>query len=112
MSSRPDNVGHVILWTVVECGLGIIAGSMPMLRKLFKNLAKDESSYARATDDHDLVTIGRVRGKHHQIYDNDIQVTVVAGNDQDSARDDESTEEMIRVTREVEQTSTTRNHRV
>ena len=85
---------------------------MPMLRKLFKNLAKDESSYARGTDDLDLVTIGRVRGKHHQIYDNDIQVTVVAGNDQDSARDDESTKEMIRVTREIDQASTTRHYQM
>ncbi|MBE3046128.1 hypothetical protein IMZ48_27040 [Candidatus Bathyarchaeota archaeon] len=83
-----------------------------MLRKLFKSLAKDESSYARGTDDHDLVTIGRIRGKHHQIYDNDIQVTVVAGNDQDSARDDESTKEMIRVTREIDQTSTTRHYQM
>lgn len=83
---------------------------MPMLRKLFKNLAKDESYAARGTDDMDLVTIGRVRGKHHHIYDTEIEVTVVAGNDQDSARDDESTKEMIRVTRNVEQTSATRLH--
>lgn len=86
-----------------------------MLRKLFKGLSKDESSYAaRVTDDVNLVTIGRipVRAKHHQIYDNDIHVTVAAGNDEDSAKDDESTKEMIRVTRKIEQTSTTRRDQV
>lgn len=25
------NTGKIVLWTVVECGIGIIAGSMPML---------------------------------------------------------------------------------
>ncbi|KAF6798272.1 hypothetical protein CSOJ01_12704 [Colletotrichum sojae] len=39
-----QNVGNIILWTVVECGMGIIAGSLPMLRQLFKGLAKDQSS--------------------------------------------------------------------
>lgn len=85
---------------------------MPMLRKLFKGLAKDESSYVRGTEDFNLVAIGRSRGKHQQIYNNDIQVTVAAGNDQDSGRDDESTKEMIRVTRKIEQTSTTRHYDV
>lgn len=26
------NTGKIVLWTVVECGLGLIAGSLPMLR--------------------------------------------------------------------------------
>lgn len=26
------NTGKIVLWTVVECGLGIIAGSLPMLK--------------------------------------------------------------------------------
>ncbi|EQB58536.1 hypothetical protein CGLO_01206 [Colletotrichum gloeosporioides Cg-14] len=38
------DVGNIILWTVVECGMGVIAGSLPMLRQLFKGLAKDQSS--------------------------------------------------------------------
>lgn len=25
------NTGKIVLWTVVECGIGIIAGSLPML---------------------------------------------------------------------------------
>ncbi|KAG5781949.1 hypothetical protein H9Q73_004380 [Fusarium xylarioides] len=59
--SQPSNqlhgIGNIILWTVVECSLGIIAGSMPMLRKLFKALRKDDSPYARGTDDINLITI-------------------------------------------------------
>ncbi|OHE98236.1 hypothetical protein CORC01_06433 [Colletotrichum orchidophilum] len=39
-----ENVGNIILWTVVECGMGIIAGSLPMLRQLFKGLAKELSN--------------------------------------------------------------------
>ncbi|KAF4472584.1 integral membrane PTH11 [Fusarium albosuccineum] len=98
-------VGQIILWTVVECGLGIIAGSMPMLRKLFRSLEKDESSYPGDSNGVDLVTIGRIRGKHHQIYDTEVRATVVAGDDRDSARDDEGTKQMIKVTRRVDQMS-------
>ncbi|KAH7255224.1 uncharacterized protein BKA55DRAFT_736610 [Fusarium redolens] len=35
-------VGNIILWTVVECGVGIVAGSLPSLRAFFKSLARDE----------------------------------------------------------------------
>lgn len=100
-----DNVGNIILWTVVECGLGIIAGSMPMLRKLVKGLSKDESTGKSGTNDLNLVTIGRIKGKHHPIHDTDIQITVVAGGDPETARDDDSTKRMIRVTKMVNQTT-------
>ncbi|KAM6506172.1 hypothetical protein FSOLCH5_014357 [Fusarium solani] len=99
------NVGNIILWTVVECGLGIIAGSMPMLRKLVKGLSRDESTGKSGTNDLNLVTIGRVKGKHHPIHDTDIQITVVAGDDPETARDDDSTKRMIRVTKMVKQTT-------
>ncbi|KAL6355397.1 hypothetical protein LRP88_10986 [Fusarium phalaenopsidis] len=99
------NVGNIILWTVVECGLGIIAGSMPMLRKLVKGLSRDESTGKSGTNDLNLVTIGRVKGKHHPIHDTDIQITVVAGDDPETARDDDSTKRMIRVTKMVNQTT-------
>ncbi|RKL10232.1 hypothetical protein BFJ68_g8848 [Fusarium oxysporum] len=104
-SDQLYSIGNIILWTVVECSLGIIAGSMPMLRKLFKALRKDDSSYARGTDDINLVTIGQVRGKHHPIYDEDVRATVAAGEDRESDRDDESTRQIIRVTKEFEQIS-------
>ncbi|KAF4452080.1 hypothetical protein F53441_5012 [Fusarium austroafricanum] len=98
-------IGNIILWTVVECSLGIIAGSMPMLRKLFKSLRKDDSSYAAGTNDINLVTIGQIRGKHHPIYDGNVRSVIAAGEDRESDRDDESTRQIIRVTKEVEQTS-------
>lgn len=100
-----DSIGNIILWTVVECSLGIIAGSMPMLRKLFKSLRKDDSSYNIDSNDINLVTIGKIRGKHHPIYDGDLRATIAVGEDRESDRDDESTRRIIRVTRTVDQTS-------
>ncbi|KAJ4149723.1 hypothetical protein NW754_001157 [Fusarium falciforme] len=38
-SGRFYEIGKIVLLTVLECDLGIIAGSMPMLRRLIRNLA-------------------------------------------------------------------------
>ncbi|KAI6758659.1 hypothetical protein HG530_010899 [Fusarium avenaceum] len=96
--SKPANqlysIGNIILWTVVECSLGIIAGSMPMLRKLFKSLRKDDSSYNADSNDINLVTIGRIRGKHHPSYDGDLRATIAAGEDRESDRDDENQQDL------------------
>lgn len=35
------NTGKIVLWTVVECSLGIIAGSLPMLKFSRKNDVQD-----------------------------------------------------------------------
>ncbi|PSR83680.1 hypothetical protein BD289DRAFT_369632 [Coniella lustricola] len=44
--SSDDNylysTGKIVLWTVVECSLGIIAGSLPMLRPAQRSRAHDE----------------------------------------------------------------------
>ncbi|ROW07684.1 hypothetical protein VMCG_03577 [Cytospora schulzeri] len=32
-----DNVGNIVVWSIVECGIGIICGSLPSLRTLFKS---------------------------------------------------------------------------
>lgn len=109
-----DNVGNIILWITVEYDLGIIAGSMPMLRKLVRSLAKDESSYVHNSTDINLVTIGSIQGKHHPIHDADIQITVAASDENDlasghSAKGDESTKQMIRVMRTFNQLSTRRD---
>ncbi|KAH8589243.1 hypothetical protein B0O99DRAFT_655550 [Bisporella sp. PMI_857] len=94
------DIGNIILWTVVECGLGIIAGSLPMLRTLFKSLAKDYSSnngygqYKRS-DDTKLVTIGRLKGGHDRAH---------GGAENEVTLDSESTRNIITVTRAVEQT--------
>lgn len=105
ISSSADDVGNIILWTVVECDLGIIAGSMPMLRKLVKSLARDGSSHPSGSTDLNLVTIGQIKGRHHPIHDGAVRVTIAAGDDRDSGRDDESTRQMIKVTKTVERIS-------
>ncbi|KAL6412321.1 hypothetical protein AUP68_04706 [Ilyonectria robusta] len=100
------NIGNIILWTVVECDLGIIAGCMPMLRSYIRKFAKDESSYQGGSGDLNLVTIGKVKGRHHPIPDAEFLATAVGGDDRESAKDDESTKQMIRVTKRIDQVST------
>ncbi|KAF4990339.1 hypothetical protein FDECE_14415 [Fusarium decemcellulare] len=47
------NCAHLILWSIVECGIGIVAGSLPSLRKLvsgrFHFVTTKGSSPAQAT---------------------------------------------------------------
>ncbi|TID15305.1 hypothetical protein E6O75_ATG08558 [Venturia nashicola] len=106
-----------LLWTNFECGLGIIAGSLPMLRKLFKSLASSESkSSDNPTPRIDLITIGGGGGgvkrrwnlnKHP--YEAGITVLTTASGDEEEGweewgrdkrkrgpGDDESTRKMIR----------------
>ncbi|CAG9998286.1 unnamed protein product, partial [Clonostachys byssicola] len=40
----PYNVGNITLWSVFESGTGIIAGSLPSLRRLLKNWVNFDSS--------------------------------------------------------------------
>ncbi|KLU88075.1 hypothetical protein MAPG_07062, partial [Magnaporthiopsis poae ATCC 64411] len=85
--------GNVVLWTIIECGIGIIAGSLPTLRAFFKKLAKN---YGSGTGDkrsggasgpsgrqnsRSLVTIGQVKGRHNPVYDTELQITVVGMDD-------------------------------
>ncbi|KAF4950245.1 hypothetical protein FSARC_13262 [Fusarium sarcochroum] len=108
--SEPENllygVGHIILWTVVECSLGIIAGSMPILRKLIAGLSNDESSYSRDFNNYNLETIGQRPTRPCQANDVQFETTVAAGEDFESGGDNESTKRIINVKRSVEQTST------
>ncbi|KAH7177002.1 hypothetical protein EDB81DRAFT_875786 [Dactylonectria macrodidyma] len=108
-------VGFVILWTVVELGLGVIAGSLPSLRKLFKSLSKDHSTGDQASYGTDLVTIGgnnrsknRNRVTPGAPYDCELNTTVGAGREGSSDgaqdKDDDSTRRIIQVTRDVTQT--------
>ncbi len=103
-----DHIGNIILWTVVETGLGVVAGSLPSLRTFFKHLAKDASTQDyENSNGTDLVTIGKIKGRHNRVYDTEIGVTVVANaNDEDSNQGDgDSTRHIIKVTKEVQQTS-------
>lgn len=120
-------MGDLLLWTNFECGLGIVAGSLPMLRKLFKSLASSENASSNNTPNinlKDLVTIGGGGGgrsgkkfnlsKHPYEADITVMATVTGpeeeeyrkhgDEDLDSVKegDDESTRQMIRVTRRIE----------
>lgn len=105
-----DDIGHIILWTVVECDMGIIAGSLPMLRMMVKSLIRDRSTdedhrpYKR-TDDTELVTIGKLAGGHNRNRDAFRNgVTVVADNESNEGHDSDSSRNNILVTRKIETT--------
>ncbi|KAH6949119.1 hypothetical protein FAVG1_13212 [Fusarium avenaceum] len=115
-SERFYNIGYVVLLTVLECDLGIIAGSMPMLRRLFRNILPSynaSNGTPGRSNDVNLVTIGgsgAAGRRTHMKLSN-------AGNsrndgdqddhfqDKESNGDDESTRHIIHITREVEQES-------
>ncbi|KAK8040905.1 hypothetical protein PG994_013912 [Apiospora phragmitis] len=75
-SEQIYNIGKIVLLTVLECDLGLIAGSLPMLRRLFPSL---NGSQAKSTNnvnsaipgrsgDVTLVTIGGGRrGKGYKL---------------------------------------------
>ncbi|KAH7192768.1 uncharacterized protein B0J16DRAFT_411442 [Fusarium flagelliforme] len=102
---KPDNfvyqVGNIILWTVVECGVGIVAGSLPSLRAFFKSLAKDRStddqSHSNGTD---LVTIGRVRERSNREGNMELGAneTVINGSDYQEG-DTDSTRRIMKAAR-------------
>ena len=97
-----DGMGNIILWTVVECDIGIIAGSLPMLRKLIKSLDTDQESNEWQPHELTLLTVGRIKGRHRPAHDTDLLVSIVA----DSGADDSSTREIMKATKEAEQGST------
>ncbi|KAI1849691.1 hypothetical protein JX265_008028 [Neoarthrinium moseri] len=61
-------LGNLIQWTVIECDVAIIAGSLPMLRRLVKSLRKDDSQ-KKSGGSTELVTIGRLGRKKGPVYD-------------------------------------------
>lgn len=36
LTSQTDNCAHIVLWSIIESGIGIIAGSLPSLRRVLK----------------------------------------------------------------------------
>ncbi|KAJ3550036.1 hypothetical protein NM208_g181 [Fusarium decemcellulare] len=107
-TDRFYTIGKIVLLTVLECDLGIIAGSMPMLRRLFRNLIPSYGASDRTpgrSGDVNLVTIGGTSGRrtHIKLTNNG---TSRATDDQDhhfqdkeSNDDDESTRHIIHITR-------------
>ncbi|KAH6995176.1 hypothetical protein EDB80DRAFT_815319 [Ilyonectria destructans] len=100
-TDKLHKTGFVILWTVVELGLGI-AGSLPSMRNLFKTLAKDKSSGDKTSFGTDLVTIGASRqngAERGPMYDCELNTTVAIGRDGSSDnlqdKDDDSTRRII-----------------
>ncbi|KAI0143807.1 hypothetical protein GGR57DRAFT_483026 [Xylariaceae sp. FL1272] len=113
--NRFYEIGKIVLLTVLECDLGIIAGSLPMLRRLFPSLSP-KSSLSKTpglSNDVNLVTIGggrRARYKLEQTLDSTKNGThehhFQDKDDSTADHDDQrSTRRMILVTREIEQTS-------
>ncbi|CAM1510699.1 Fc.00g010340.m01.CDS01 [Cosmosporella sp. VM-42] len=113
-SERFYEIGKIVMLTVLECDLGIIAGSMPMLRRLVHNLSPSYGASNKTpgkSTDVNLVTIGNSSGRRTHIKLSN------AGNsrtdddqdhhfqDKESNDDDESTRHIIHITREVEQDS-------
>jgi hypothetical protein len=112
-------IGLIVMLTVLECDLGIIAGSMPMLRRYFRrwDIASKYGSSDRtpgASRDINLVTIGGgggTRGTHKKLhstnrsakgdfYDDQFQDKDLHDND-----DASSSRHIIHVTHEVHQDS-------
>ncbi|EPE07941.1 integral membrane protein [Ophiostoma piceae UAMH 11346] len=103
-------LANVILWTVIELSLGIIAGSLPSLRKFFKKLAEDNSS----RDDSygtDLAMRGAKRTKILPGAPYDCELNTIVGpareNSSDGPQDKDdssSTRRIIYVKRDVVQT--------
>ena len=97
-----DQVANIILWTVVECGVGIVAGSLPALRAFFKSLAKDKSTndYS-ASHASDLLTFGRVRDRSKRGDAIELGINTVVNHDAEGSQeqDDDSTRRIIKVRR-------------
>ncbi|KAK1997312.1 hypothetical protein LX36DRAFT_636396 [Colletotrichum falcatum] len=107
------SAGNIVLWTIVECGLGIIAGSLSTLRAFFKRLVGEEGTQEnyKGSGDTGLVTFGQVRIRKGPIHGAEAEfgVTIIGGRDRggnNSNHDDdtESTCRIIKVTKDVEQT--------
>ncbi|KAF3015278.1 hypothetical protein E8E14_006349 [Neopestalotiopsis sp. 37M] len=118
-TNRFYEIGKIVLLTVLECDLGIIAGSLPMLRRLFPSLASSASKSSQRTGDVNLVTIGGGRRARYKL-ENTLDGTKAGSHDHhfqdnkdieealDGVDDDQgSTRRIIHITHEIEQTSVT-----
>ncbi|KAF7557643.1 hypothetical protein G7Z17_g610 [Cylindrodendrum hubeiense] len=113
-TGRFYQIGKIVMLTVLECDLGIIAGSMPMLRRLFRNLIPSYGASDRTpgrSGDINLVTIGGTSGRRTHIKLSNVDASRADRDrdlhfeDKESNEDGESTRNIIHVTREVEQDS-------
>jgi hypothetical protein len=112
--------------TVLDCDLGIIAGSLPMLRRLVHSLSPSYGASGKVTPGSgskgsNLVTIGGGGGvgrrKHMKLAGSAVELDTIhdvggledfddkAAGGSGYSNDGESARRIIRVTREVDQTS-------
>ncbi|KAK6072309.1 cation-transporting atpase 4 [Seiridium cupressi] len=69
-SDRYYQVCNIVIWSQIECGVGIIAASLPSLRRLVKNILEKSSSrggsyHPRSGTDRHTATIGGGKGRSH-----------------------------------------------
>ncbi|CAI6044537.1 unnamed protein product [Clonostachys chloroleuca] len=109
-SNQLRKIGNIIMFTVIEIGLGITAGSLPSLREL-RGRSKDKSTRRRDSYGTELLSIGGKRSKPPPIVptsDYEVTTTIGQGGDGNSDtgfdKDDDSTRRMIHVTRVIQQT--------
>ncbi|GKT64094.1 integral membrane protein [Colletotrichum tofieldiae] len=116
-----DFLRKVVLCTVLECGLGIIAGSLPILRTFFARLAKDYSTDAEkghhsGGDDTKLVTFSHYNLQKQSGCESNTYVTITEGGNENDSDSNESADnnakssaaanqQAITVTTDLHQTS-------
>lgn len=72
-----EGIGDVILWTIVECDLALIAGSLPMLRTLFKSIKGSmQQKSGQHTNSTELLSMGRAQKIRDQSDSERIVITV------------------------------------
>lgn len=60
ITSLTDHKANIVLWSMVEMGVGIIAGSVPSLRRLLLGCLGDKYERSRESNDRNAP-----RSKHH-----------------------------------------------
>lgn len=107
----PDTIAKIVILTVLECDIGIICGSLPMLRPLvrkFNSTYRSGDRYDSHPSGHDinLVTIGGTGARRtHMKLANQESHTDNIDRDHHYSEDDESTRRILQVhvTHEVKQ---------
>jgi hypothetical protein len=113
MVNFTDTIANIVMLTVLECDLGIIAGSMPMLRSLLRVVSPSLSASNGRTPDRsrdvNLMTIGGSTGRRTHMKLSNVGDTKNDDRDyhfQDrEGSDNESSRRIIHVTHKIEQDS-------
>lgn len=72
-----EGIGNVILWTIVECDLALIAGSLPMLRTLFMSIKGSmQQKSTHNTNSTELMEMGKAQKIRDHAGSDRIVITV------------------------------------